>query len=120
MTATFRHEGNGPWRRARRSVTGTQEKGGLGAEWNREEEEMASEEGLEGSGNMDIVRAGTKHLNLCQHLVKSSFKSMHCRFLVEKFKHKKRKTQPSRRGESEAGLRGTFGKFSSQASLQNT
>lgn len=52
----------------------TEEKGGLGAEWNREEEEMASEEGLEGSGNMDIVRAGTKHLNLCQHLVKSSFK----------------------------------------------
>lgn len=70
---------------------------------------------------MDVVRAGTnKHLNLCRHLVKSSFKVRYCQFLVETFKCKKKKTQPSVRGESEAEQRGTLGEFSSQTSLQDT
>jgi len=50
-----------------------EEKDALGAEWNRGEEERASEEGLEGCGNVDMVWAGNTHLNLYQYLVKSSF-----------------------------------------------
>lgn len=47
---------------------------------------------------------------------------MYCQFLVETFKYKKKKktTQPSVRGESEAERRGTLGEFSSQTSLQDT
>lgn len=51
----------------------TEEKDGSGAERNRGEKEMASEGGLEGCGNVNMVGAGNKHLNLYQHLVKSSF-----------------------------------------------
>lgn len=61
---------------------GNTEGTGRGSEQgNRGEEETGPEEGLEGFGNVDVVRAGTKHLNLHQHLVKSSFKVCSVSFL---------------------------------------
>lgn len=43
------------------------------AETHREVEEMTFEEGLEGSGNVDIAWAGNSTLNPYQDTVKSSF-----------------------------------------------